>query len=571
MPTSPVVFAACDSEYFLEHAASLIYSASEVGKKDVHVHIVNPTDEVISFAGVLNATTKQRVTYTYSDIDFSEWDATPSHVTNRPEIRAYYASLRFLVAPHILQTCGAMLIVDIDSIIMNEFDYPMLPVGYFPREVANWAANDWEKIGSTVAAGAVYYHKNAFEVAAGVADEISKLPMQWFNDQVALAKTINRIQQRDLLHKFDGNFMDWEFNESSIIWTGKGTRKYDNPEYVAEKKRWNEYVWKVTEQYADVILKPRLDIPFKKFGCEVANKGTLPAIREHWQNFINKIKGPKTLVIESPRWCFNNSIQKWFDNKPMLVPHVERKSWGGHENTKYYMQTVFPWLFTVDPEGWAGGAKYLEGYNPKRGYTDDAYKQMQQYIAKSSKFQELQADDVDWSKIEKDNYIIVPLQLPHDDTIRWHSDFSVEHFVKQICEWAKTQAPSDCPQIVFKGHPVNLGSMKPLKDIIEQWTDDTGAIVYIDRGNFQELVRESRGMFVLNGGSGQEAMLLEKPVVAFGRCDYAPAVLQGDIENLQETYKQMEFDDPDARLEEYKRWFDWYLNVVTVDSRNNCL
>jgi len=559
MPTSPVVFAACDSKYFLEHAAPLIYSASEVGKKDVHVHIVNPTDEAISLAGVLNATTKQRVTYTYNDMEFGE-EWTPEM------IRAYYASLRFLVAPHILQTAGGMLIVDVDCIFMNEFDYPTKPIGFFPRESLPGTAG-WEAEGTKVAAGAVYYHKNAFEVATAVADELSKLPLQWFNDQIALSRTFARVDNKDAFHHFDSMFMDWEFVEGSVIWTGKGPRKYDNPEYVAKKNKWNDYIWNVTAQYADIILKPRLDIPFKKFGCEVANKGTLPAIRQHWQNFIDKIKGPKTLVIESPRWCFNNSIQKWFGKKPMLVPHVERQSWGGHENTKYYMQTVFPWLFTVDPEGWAGGAKYLEGYNNKRRYDDGAFKSMQSYIAKGSKFQELQADDVDWSKIEKDNYIIVPLQLPHDDTIRWHSDFSVEHFVKQICEWAKTQAPADCPQIVFKGHPVNLGSMKPLKDIIEQWTDDTGAIVYIERGNFQELVRNAKGMFVLNGGSGQEAMLLEKPVVAFGRCDYAPAVLNGDIEDVGAAYEAMKSDKMSTRIKEYQRWFDWYIHSVTVDSR----
>jgi hypothetical protein len=558
MPTSPVVFAACDSKYFLEHAAPLIYSASEIGKKDVHVHIVNPTDDAISLAGVLNATTKQRVTYTYNDMEFPDW--TPEM------IRAYYASLRFLVAPHILQTCGAMLILDIDCMVMQEFDYPAKPIGFFPRESLPGTVG-WEAEGTKVAAGAVYYHKNAFEVAAGVADELSKLPLQWFNDQIALSNTFNKVQQSDVFHHFDGQFMDWEFNEGSVIWTGKGSRKYDNVDYVSKKNYWNESVMNKCAGYTDVILKPRLDIPFKKFGCEVANKGTLPAIRQHWQNFIDKIKGPNTLIVESPRWTFNVSIQKYFGKKPMLVPHVERHSWGGHENTKYYMQTVFPWLFTVDPEGWAGGSKYLEGYNKKRGYSDDAFKSMQSYIAKGSKFQELQADDVDWSKIEKDNYIIVPLQLPHDDTIRWHSDFSVEHFVKQICEWAKTQAPADCPQIVFKGHPVNLGSMKPLKDIIEQWTDDTGAIVYIERGNFQELVRNAKGMFVLNGGSGQEAMLLEKPVVAFGRCDYAPAVLNGDIEEVGAAYEAMKSDKMSTRIKEYQRWFDWYLNAVTVDSR----
>ena len=35
---------------------------------------------------------------------------------------------------------------------------------------------------------------------------------------------------------FDGNFMDWNFLDGTVIWTGKGNRKYDNPRYVAMKK-----------------------------------------------------------------------------------------------------------------------------------------------------------------------------------------------------------------------------------------------------------------------------------------------------------------------------------------------
>ena len=38
LPTKPVVYAACDTKYFVEHAPSLIYSINDIGK-DIHIHI----------------------------------------------------------------------------------------------------------------------------------------------------------------------------------------------------------------------------------------------------------------------------------------------------------------------------------------------------------------------------------------------------------------------------------------------------------------------------------------------------------------------------------------------------
>jgi hypothetical protein len=231
-PIGPVVFAACDSKYFLEHAAPLIYSASEIGKKDVHVHVVNPTEEVLALAKVINDKTTQHVSYTYNDLEFGE-EWTPEM------IRAYYASLRFLVAPHLLNCCGAMLIVDVDCLIMQEFDYPTKPIGFFPRESLPGTVG-WEAEGTKVAAGVVYYHIDAMEVAATVAEELSKLPLQWFNDQIALSKTFARVDNKNAFQYFDNQFMDWEFIEGTTIWTGKGPRKYDNPTYIAKKKEFAE-------------------------------------------------------------------------------------------------------------------------------------------------------------------------------------------------------------------------------------------------------------------------------------------------------------------------------------------
>jgi capsule polysaccharide modification protein KpsS len=234
------------------------------------------------------------------------------------------------------------------------------------------------------------------------------------------------------------------------------------------------------------------------------------------------------------------------------------------------MQTVFPWLFTVDPLGWAGGAQYIASFDPNAEYDASAYHKMQEYIEKGSKFQHLQSKTTNWNGIDKGFYILVPLQLPHDDTIKFHSDFSVEEFVTSICQWV---VDTDVDyQIVFKGHPVNVKSMEPLKEIIEKFREDgdrrvKDRLTYIEQGNFHELVNNSVGMFVLNGGSGQEAMLLEKPVVCFGKCDYAPAVIQGSIDNIDGTYKDMISDDWTERMHMYERWFDWYVNEICIDTK----
>ena len=40
---------------------------------------------------------------------------------------------------------------------------------------------------------------------------------------------------------FDNDFMDWEFREGTTVWTGKGSRKFDNPTYVNAKKEFDSY------------------------------------------------------------------------------------------------------------------------------------------------------------------------------------------------------------------------------------------------------------------------------------------------------------------------------------------
>ena len=547
VPQGQVFFAACDANYFKRFAPAFVSSISSNSSTNIHIHVINPDDEVLALACYLNSRVSQHVTYTFEDADLSQYSSEQK--------RALYASLRFLVAPFLLSYADQLLILDIDCMVMQNFEFPAMPVGYFPREPLPGTVG-WEAEGTKCAAGCVFLDKSAMNIATAISETLSGLETKWFNDQIALNHVMTQVPE-EFVKKFDSDFMDWEFKEGTAIWTGKGPRKYDNETYVAKQHEYHDKI--MLNDYEKVILAPRLDIPFKQFDFVRAGSVNEP-IREHWKRFIELKSSEGHFTVTSPRWMFNSKIEKYFPKaKEILVPHVEQHNWNGGANAYFYMQTVFPWLFTVDPLGWAGGASYIDSFDPDAEYSGDAYYEMKEKLG-DGKFGHLQSDKTPWHFIEKDNYIVVPLQLPHDETIKYHSDFSVEHFVTQLCHMANTW---DGPQIVFKGHPVNFASMAPLKDIIEGGFDN---VLYVADANFNDLVSNAQAMFVLNGGSGQEAMLHGIPVACFGRCDYAPAVIQGDIDDPDQAWEDIKNDNWFKRLDLYKRWYDWYVNKVVIDT-----
>ena len=226
LPTKRVVYAACDKKYFHEHAPSLVYSLNDIGK-DIHIHICEPDPNCHNLETILKKDIDVDITFTYNDIGVTPID-----------VRAYYSCLRFQMLPHLLPTAKAMMIVDVDCIFMNDFEWPTTATGYFPRKPSEDLIMNWEKEGTKVAAGCVYLTADALNVAKAVNERIKEGPMRWFIDQIALAETFARVEDKDIT-KFDGNFMDWEFIDGTVIWTGKGPRKYENQKYLNAKKKFN--------------------------------------------------------------------------------------------------------------------------------------------------------------------------------------------------------------------------------------------------------------------------------------------------------------------------------------------
>jgi hypothetical protein len=237
--TSFTTLVSCDSVYLHDHAPAFAASAAVYDNRS-HIHIINPTTGDLDFAykirdNMKRITKNELLTITYESTDLS--------TLSQEERRTYYACNRFLFADNLFDSnSGSLFITDIDSIFMDHINEPNAQLGLFLRESLDNTIG-WEQEGTKVAAGAVYYNKSIAWFAKKVANVIRTNELRWFLDQMA----INSIYQKHKheitqFHQFTPQFLDWEFNQGTSIWTGKGPRKFDNPRYISQKNSFGKLV-----------------------------------------------------------------------------------------------------------------------------------------------------------------------------------------------------------------------------------------------------------------------------------------------------------------------------------------
>jgi len=312
-----------------------------------------------------------------------------------------------------------------------------------------------------------------------------------------------------------------------------------------------------------LILKPRLDLPFKRFGLEI-KKDSIEPIRVHWQNFVDKLheyhvmKHDKVVVVEEQRWKFNWTMAEQFYADIVYVPHTEKHLFKGDKTCRYYMQTVFPWLFTVDSEGWGGGATFSkEGYEvePDEGRTFNLFKARAE--RGESKFHQNSGEFIN----KLGDFIFVPLQLPHDETIKWHSKQNVLKWAESIAKWGSRNSVP----IVFKNHPINPNSLSDTKEVVRSHSN----VVWIDHEvNIHSVMRQAKAVYIINSGTGAEAMLHDVPVVRFGLAEYNQAVIEGDIMDLDRTWQKVRNLPEETMKDRYRTFYNWFVNRICYDSTN---
>jgi hypothetical protein len=222
-----IVFACCDPIYLKEHGEAFAKSAIKNGETPwIHILCDEETKQEIlnqnSFDWHIGCH------FSFSDIE--------------PKDRMMYACSRFIVATDIIRqdNVSEMLIVDIDGFLRKPIDwddFKNCDYSIFTRDPLPGTVG-WENEGTHVAAGAMYLRKSGYSfidtVAHNLMENIKKHGCIWFMDQVILWKVHQNIKNLKFV-QMPSKYIDWEFNEDSIIWSGKGNRK-NQKNYLEERK-----------------------------------------------------------------------------------------------------------------------------------------------------------------------------------------------------------------------------------------------------------------------------------------------------------------------------------------------
>ena len=219
-----VLFASCDPFYFKEHGPALIESCNKFGN-DLHINILNYDDKCIN----LYQQIKDKLDISFT-ISLSECEIDP------PKTR--YASQRFMIGHRVLEYVNRMLIIDVDCYLNRKYVFEdKKELGLFVRDPLPGTVG-WENEGTKIAAGIVLVTKYSAPFLEEVNLRLKEHGPRWFVDQVSLWQAYHFqgwYKNKEQFQYFDNQHMDWDFQPDTIIWTGKGERKFSNETYVKRK------------------------------------------------------------------------------------------------------------------------------------------------------------------------------------------------------------------------------------------------------------------------------------------------------------------------------------------------
>ena len=313
------------------------------------------------------------------------------------------------------------------------------------------------------------------------------------------------------------------------------------------------------------ILFPRLDVTFKE-GPVPEGRGPIEPIRLYWQQMGDRIlqahrkKGDWIQFIEKPLWQFTSEFVESLDADIVYVPHKSSDTFPIADicktEVRYYMQTVFPWQFYIDSKGFAGGAsRYPFDFDMDREIPlGSFYAQMQiRALTGESKFKQPPVGKI---AIEADGpFVLFLCQIPHDETIKYHSDVSVWDALDATLKATKEL---NMP-LVVKGHPVNPGSMIPLNSLCKLYKH----VHWVDNASIHDLIPRAHAVVVVNSGTGMETLLHKRPIVTFGRCEYDCVSNKATTDNIVDILKDPKFDEKAVRAF-FESWYEW-----TFDTRSS--
>lgn len=524
-PYTQLIFTACDRHYFERHAEAFIASI------DIH----SPGQLLILCVfGTNDAITQQlddiRRLAKSTEIILYEADECPDSL-NKKSRRGYYVVQRFIEFQKVFEHYGIdAIFTDIDNLVLK--DLHILSNQYRHADIAIHTRFK-RKLESRKVLGALIWfrhNKCTGRLLRGFTHSLNKYA--WYQDQALLYRSIIQMPSLKLAH-LDKRYVDWDFEPASSIWSAKGDRK-DSNELLNHKEQ--EILSQFRSRKTIAILAPRVDLGFKQktsTRINVMRKRLHDPVRIYWQFFPKMVRdalqssGYTAELICLPLFKINLEFIKSLPHDCIYVPH---KSAGQIPDKRchFYMQELYPFFFTLDSRGWAASASYYgEKSLIERCDTGQAEMLIEDIKSQGiTKISQKAAEITSWPF-----EVFFPLQIPHDETIRYHSEYSFDEVLNAVLNWAETSKT----RVLLKLHPLSSPGL-----MARLFARKSRYYKFVTKGHIHAYIKASKAVFVINSGVGFEAILHEKPVITFGRAIYDLICIKSkpnnhDIQNAYEA------------------------------------
>ena len=127
-------------------------------------------------------------------------------------------------------------------------------------------------------------------------------------------------------------------------------------------------------------------------------------------------------------------------------------------------------------------------------------------------------------------YHLVLLQLEHDASFRFHSDYpDMASFLREVIDGFSRGAPAH-HHLVFKAHPLEDGRAPIRRDIrtLAAAFGLTGRVHYVGGGKLARLLDVARSAVTVNSTAGQQVLWRGLPLLCLGRAVYAKPGIVSD-------------------------------------------
>lgn len=610
-----LLFTACDSQYF-DYAVSLVASVDLFSPGFCFVlHLINPEQACLDRARQLVASlrsTRLVVSFKHIDLSALEEDQKRAYYASArfPQIAKL---LHQCQSPIFSLDADSLVVNPIDLDFSNKADAEVIIIRRnlkeeMPEHLSVATGSIWLKPTQSVC-------QFMDRVASQIDVRLQERSLKWFVDQVVFYQQMKAMQKEVRFYNLKHKYADWDFHENSIVWAGKGHRKVNDLRFfllqallsddvrrrifanqlgaslfTAEddltSSNWFHGRLEVARKSVTriALFIPRLDLPWKRVSDSFASPPLLADdvidLRLHWKAFsvrlANAIEraGVPVDVIELPAWEINRKTIEASGAALALVPHRCRLDFDdGATPVMFYMQEFFRWVFVLNKKGWsAASSAYpvdLESLPETGSGAFEVYRQRLLAGTLGSKFAQplrrncaqLVAEGSIPSRQsliglrQSRSYIFLPLQIPHDQSIRYFSDLTEQTVVEALIEWARKRGVI----VVMKPHPANRKSMAPFKALAD------GRTVFWSEAHVYDLIANATGVYTVNSGVGFEALLHIKPVVTFGRVEYDCVSFCASPDNLDAAWEHCLQADPKALEGRYRRFINWFLDDYAVD------